>query len=176
METERLKLRRFMQTDLNDVHRYLSKETVVKYEPYNPLTISESTEFVGKMSLSEDFWAVELLETGQVIGQVYLSKQHQDNWEVGYVFNDEFSKHGYATEAVGALISDLFENDKAHRISAHCNPENSNSWRLLERLDFRREGHFLQNIYFNKDKNGHPIWQNTFQYALLKSEWLNASY
>ena len=51
-----------------------------------------------------------------------------------------------------------------------CNPVNTTSWRLLERLGMRREGHLIQNIYFKKDENGEPIWSDTFEYAILKNE------
>lgn len=36
----------------------------------------------------------------------------------------------------------------------------------------RREGHLVKNIWFSKDENGSPIWQDTYEYAILKSEWL----
>jgi RimJ/RimL family protein N-acetyltransferase len=52
-----------------------------------------------------------------------------------------------------------------------CNPENQASWKLLERLGFRREGTLLKNIYFFTDENDNPIWQDTFEYGLLKEEW-----
>ena len=38
-----------------------------------------------------------------------------------------------------------------------CNPLNVSSWRLLEWLGMRCEGY--------------PIWQDTFEYGLLDSEW-----
>jgi len=29
----------------------------------------------------------------------------------------------------------------------------------------------LQNIYFKTDINGEPLWLDTFEYAILRSEW-----
>jgi len=52
-----------------------------------------------------------------------------------------------------------------------CNPLNEPSWRLLERLGMRREGHLIKNIYFKKDECGNPIWADTLEYAVLASEW-----
>ena len=54
-----------------------------------------------------------------------------------------------------------------HRIYAECDPENENSWRLLERLGFSREAHLRQNVYFWKDTDGNPIWKDTYVYARL---------
>ena len=52
-----------------------------------------------------------------------------------------------------------------------CNPLNKPSWKLLERLGFRREGHLIKNIYFKKDSLGDPIWSDTYEYGILAEEW-----
>jgi len=54
-----------------------------------------------------------------------------------------------------------------------CNPLNTASGRLLERLGFRREGHFIRNIYFKKDQAGEPIWCDTYAYGMLREEWMH---
>ena len=33
-----------------------------------------------------------------------------------------------------------------------------------------REAHFRQNIYFHKDENGNPKWQDTYVYAKLNDK------
>ncbi len=43
--------------------------------------------------------------------------------------------------------------------------ENIASINLLKSLNFKQEGHFIENIFF-KGK-----WGSEFQYALLKREW-----
>lgn len=78
---------------------------------------------------------------------------------------------GYATEAAKALVNDLFINHNAHRVIAMCNPVNVTSWKLLERLGMRRAGYLVKNIWFFKDHNDNPIWQDTYEYAVLKDEW-----
>ena len=60
---------------------------------------------------------------------------------------------------------------KVRRIIAQCDPKNIPSWKLLERVGMRREGALLQNIYFFIDENGDPIWKDTYEYGLLKSEY-----
>jgi len=46
------------------------------------------------------------------------------------------------------------------------------SARLLERLGFRLEGHFLEDASFKKDAAGRPVYISSFYYALLRREWL----
>lgn len=171
METERLLLRQFRHDDWEDLHEYLSQEEVVEYEPYGVFTPEESRQEAIRRSGDASFWAVCLKDTEKLIGNVYLAKQHFDTWELGYVFNRSFQGKGYATEAIRALLDVIFAEQGAHRAVAMCNPMNRASWRLLERLGFRREGHLLQNIYFKKDAKGEPIWVDTYEYAMLATEW-----
>lgn len=35
----------------------------------------------------------------------------------------------------------------------------------------RREGLFLDFISFVNDSNGNPLYENTYQYAILRREW-----
>ncbi len=41
-QTERLLLRRFREEDLQDLYDYLSDGQVVKFEPYQPMTMEEA--------------------------------------------------------------------------------------------------------------------------------------
>ena len=54
-----------------------------------------------------------------------------------------------------------------HRVFAECDPQNPASWRLLEALGFKREGHLRQNVYFWEDGDGRPVWKDTYVYGLL---------
>ena len=172
METERLLIRRFSPGDWRDLHEYLSQEETVQYEPYDIFTEEESKQEALNRSGNDAFWAVCLKSSEKLIGNIYLAEQAFETWELGYVFNADFLGNGYATEAVSALISYAFEERNAHRIVAMCNPLNERSWRLLERIGMRREGWLLQNIYFKKDAQGFPIWQDTYEYAVLRTEWI----
>ncbi len=172
METERLLIRRFKSEDWMDLYDYLSQEEVVKYEPYEVFSMEQCQKEAINWAGNESFWAICLKETGKLIGNIYLSKGDFDTWELGYVFNKEYHNFGYATEAAWTLVNDAFINQQARRVIAMCNPYNISSWKLMERLNMRREAHKLQNIYFKKDDLGNPIWLDTYEYAILDSEWL----
>lgn len=171
MKTKRLVIRKFLPDDWQDLFEYLSQAEVVKYEPYNTFTKEQAKKEAINRSKNSDFWAVCLQDTAKLIGNIYLAKQEFGTWELGYVFNKNYQGNGFATEAITALIKNLFENQNAYRIIAMCNPLNTKSWKLLERLGMRREGHLIKNIWFFKDENDNPIWQDTYEYAILKEEW-----
>lgn len=170
METDRLIIRFFEEGDSNDLYDYLSKDEVVKYEPYGTYAYDEAVLEAKRRSKDKNFYAVTLKD-GKVIGNLYLAQSDFDTWELGYVFNNDFWGHGYALEGAKALITFAYENLGARRIIAMCNPLNEKSWKLLEHLKFRREGMLIKNIYFFKDEEGNPIWQDTYEYGMLKEEW-----
>jgi RimJ/RimL family protein N-acetyltransferase len=171
VDTPRLKLRCFSADDWRNLYEYLSQEETVKFEPYGVFTEEMAKTEAARRADDMAFWACELNSSGKAIGNVYLAEQDCGNWEIGYVFNQNFWHNGYASEAVKAMMNWAFNEKNAHRITAMCNPANVASWKLLERVGMRREGHFESNIFFSKDPNGNPIWQDTYIYAVLQGEW-----
>lgn len=174
-ETERLILRRFRMDDAQELFEYLSQPETVRYEPYDVFSPSHARQEAAARARSGDFIAVCLKDTRKLIGNLYLHEEDYGCCELGYVFNARYLHHGYATEAARAMLQIAFVEMGAHRVTAMCNPENTPSWRLLERLGMRREGHLRKNIYFRCDHSGEPIWQDTYEYAILREEWLSAT-
>lgn len=165
-QTSRLILRRFQESDLDDLYEYLSDEQVVKFEPYRPMTLEEVRENLAWRIGTEEMIAVEHADTGKLIGNVYLGYRDYDSLELGYVFNRACWGQGCARESCEALIALSFSRG-IHRIFAECDPRNESSWRLLEALGFQREAHLRENVYFWKDENGNPIWKDTYIYSIL---------
>ena len=110
-----------------------------------------------------------LKDTGKVIRNIYYGKREYSSREVGYIINEDYRKNGYALEALCAVIGHAFASG-VHRVYAECDPGNERSWRLLEKAGMRREAHLRQNVYFQKDADGRPIWKDTYIYALLNGE------
>lgn len=171
IETEKLVIRRFIAGDWLDLHEYLSDPDVVLYEPYCVFTVEECQSEAIRRSNDVNFLAVCLKEGGKLIGNLYLAKQDFDTYELGFVFNKKYQGQGYANESASAVIEYAFNTLNARRIIAMCNPENEKSWRLIERLGLRREGHLKRNIFFKNDANGQPLWVDTYLYGLLYNEW-----
>ena len=119
VETKRLILRRFRESDLQDLHEYLSDPEVVAFEPYKPQTLEEVRGNLAWRISTEEMIAVELKETGKLIGNVYLGKRDFDSIEIGFVFNGKYQHHGYAAESCEKLI-DLAFAAGVHRIYAEC--------------------------------------------------------
>ncbi|MGN1158945.1 MAG: GNAT family N-acetyltransferase [Lachnospiraceae bacterium] len=165
-ETERLILRRYQKNDLTDLYEYLSDPEVVRYEPYKPMSMSETESNLDWRISSDELIAVELKSNHKMIGNIYLGKRDFSSLEIGYVFNKNYWGKGYAKESCTALIALAFSHG-VHRIFAECDPQNHSSWKLLESLGFEREAHLKQNVYFWKDDKDMPVWKDTYIYAKL---------
>ena len=87
------------------------------------------------------------------------------------MLNPQYHGKGYAYEAAHAFFDYLFGQKGARRIYAYTEDYNIASQKLCEKLGMRCEGLFMEFVSFVKDKNGNPIYENTYQYAILKKEW-----
>ncbi len=179
IKTDRLLLRPFEETDLDDYAAYRTLPDVNRYL-LNEVTDRAATAelLTGKTAqaelTAEGQWlalAVYWPQAGRVVGDVvlkWLSEEHRQG-EIGYVLNPEFQGRGLAGEAAGALLRVGFEEFGLHRISAQADPRNEASWRVMERLGMRREAHFRHNEVFRGE------WADLLVYAMLAEEYHRAS-
>ena len=76
---------------------------------------------------------------------------------------------GLATEALGAVVTALFEHEGMHRVFAQVDDRNVASRRLLERLGFRCEARLIEADWFKGS------WVTLRVYAILAGEWPTGS-
>ena len=169
IRTERLLLRPFRESDYDDLFEFLSQLADDEFEGYPGITYENGREHLKYRLGSEEFYAMELSESGKVIGNIYCGKRDFAAREVGYIVNKHYQKKDYATEALSAVITQAFR-EGSHRVYAECDPRNVPSWKLLEKVGLRREAQFRQNLWFHRDENGSPIWKDTLVYAILEDE------
>ena len=175
IETTRLYLRPFHDDDLTDLYEYYRQPNVTRYLPWGPKNLLETRDALTKkkerISLKTENsilnLAVVLKETSKLIGDVLLFQRSIEfrQGELGYVFNPAFHSKGYATEAAECMLYLGFETFNFHRIYARCDPRNTNSYKLMERLGMRREAHFIHNEIFKGE------WGDELIYAILENEW-----
>lgn len=88
--------------------------------------------------------AVELKETGKIIGMIYTQEDSLrygiNSKEISYFLRQEQAQKGYMKEALSAWISHLFETENLTCITARSFAPNIASQRLLESLGFQKEG------------------------------------
>ena len=168
IETKRLILRPFGESDYDDLYEFLSQLKNDEFEGYPGITYENGKEHLKYRLGSNEFFAIELKESGKVIGNIYCGNRDFEAREVGYIVNRQYQRNGYAYEALFAVINEFLETG-THRIYAECDPRNICSWKLLEKVGMKREAHFHKNIFFHRDENGNPIWKDTYVYTMLNN-------
>ena len=126
IRTERLLLRPFRESDYDDLFAFLSQLEDDEFEPYPGITCENGRKHLAYRLGSEEFYAVELLDSGKVIGNIYCGNRDFSAKEVGYIINKNERRRGYALEALCAVIDEAFRAG-AHRVYAECDPRNTAS-------------------------------------------------
>ncbi len=113
VETNRLILREFIETDIQGVHQYASDPDVSKYVPWGPNTLKQTEEFVGmciKYQHQKDRVDFELAvvekSSNKLIGACGLhisDKENRKGW-IGYGINKLYWGKGYGTEIAEKLL------------------------------------------------------------------------
>lgn len=172
IETDRLILRSFEVTDAEGIFGYLENPPVNCFKNEQIATMRDAELEAENKSKDPSKIAVVLKESNFVIGELFYDFSEPDTYSLAWNFNTDFTGKGYASESTNALIDDFFTNQNARRLFAYIEDDNYSSQKLAERLGMRREGLFLEFISFI-EVDGSPKYENTYQYALLKKEWLS---
>ena len=173
IESHRLLLRRFHESDLVPFLAYLNDPLVARYQSWESYSEQQAQDVIQQQKNIDPgvpgqwfTFAAELKATGALTGHVALKMQDHQQAEIGFTFSREYQGKGLAGEAAACVLDYLFTKLELHRVIAVTDCENERSVALLSRLGMRREGHFIQNIWF-KGK-----WGDEYLYALLREEWL----
>jgi RimJ/RimL family protein N-acetyltransferase len=174
IETARLRIRPFEEADLATLHAYRNDAEIARYQGFRAVDREGLLRFILHMNRASpetvgDWlqWAVEDKATGLHFGDVGIHRQADEplEAEITYTFAREAHGRGYATEAVEALLNHLFGVLGLHRVTALIYADNVRSIALVERLGFRKEGHFRRSA-----RRG-GVWVDDVLYAVLEDEW-----
>jgi RimJ/RimL family protein N-acetyltransferase len=175
LETPRLIIRRFQDTDLAAFVDYRNDPEVARYQGWDSISPPKAQSFIQVQKRIEPGipgqwfqFAVESKASGELAGDCGLCVTVQDarQAQLGVTFARAHQGQGLATEAVTAVLDFAFINLDLHRVIAIVDAENTPSARLMERAGMRREGHFLKNAWFKEH------WSDEYLYAVLQAEWL----
>ena len=172
IETSRLRLRAIAASDWPAILAYMADPHVTAFLPGGVLDEQAARAFALKQS-GDDRQAVAVVEkaSGQLIGHMpFHAWLGPRTFEIGWALGRAHQGNGYATEAGRALLGHAFGSLKAHRVVATCQPENTASWRVAEKLGLRREAHFRAALY-----RAPGIWWDEYFYALLADEYAAVS-
>lgn len=180
LETERLLLRPFLPEDAKDLFAYLHEPSVHCFMDMKLNTLEEAQKAALERSQDDTglYFAIVLKETQQVIGEIFSHAEGTDPTESVldtfspcWMLHNDFKGKGYMYEAAHAYFDFLFHQKGARRIYIYTEDYNIACQKLSEKLGMRQEGLFKEFVSFINGSDGEPLYENTYQYAILKKEW-----
>lgn len=171
--TDRLCVRRFQESDLDAFVAMRSDPELARYQSWRSLGRTAAEAYLTDREPGTPGEWIQLAIADKItdafLGDcaIYCKIDDPDVAEIGFTLTRPAQGKGLATEAISALLTYLFQQKGFRRVIAICDVRNHSSYRLLERLGMRREGHTLQS-YWNKGS-----WTDEYQYAMLRDEWLH---
>ena len=148
LNTERLILRKISKRDIKDIYEYSKDPRTSKfllwYPHYSLRDTKRHVRSILKRYKKGSFYdyAVVLKDSGKMIGTCGFTRTYPlvDKAEIGYVINPEYQGRGFATEAVGRVLSFGFEDLGLERIEARYIVGNDSSLKLMQRVKMTPEG------------------------------------
>jgi ribosomal-protein-alanine N-acetyltransferase len=157
LETERLFLKQVTADDVNDIFELRSNKEVMKYIP-RPLLQNkeEALELIAMLNdkIENNIginWGIQLKNDPKIIGIIghYRIKPEHYRAEVGYMLLPEYNGKGIISEALQKVVEYGFKEMQLHSIEAVLDPENAGSEKVLLKNGFVKEGHLLENEYYD---------------------------
>lgn len=168
LETERLILRKFNQTDVDAVYAMRSDADLMRFIRDPQTNRAEAESWINLVSSRWEtekigFCAVVEKRSGKFAGWCGLWRlKETDEIEVGYALVKEFRGKGYASEASEAFLKYGFEELNLKEIVAVARAENRASRRVMERLGMSYD---YTGKFYNSD---------LVHYSITKEEFFNA--
>ena len=174
IRTERLLIRPFRLEDAAALAAYRDDPAVAKYQNWTrPFTIERAEQLVSELVAMEgpenDQWWMAVIAdaaSGETLGDLALHLSWQRRTaEVGYTLATAHWGHGYAVEALTAMIEYLFDGLGVTRVFGILHPDNPASAMVLERSGLLFEGHTKSSFWLGDEVSDDWI------YGLTRSDW-----
>lgn len=146
IETERLILRRWLETDAANLYRYASDERVCRMALWPVHTSEEmSLQVIREYFIpNRDTYAITLKNTGETIGCIGLVPEEDEHYqllkkerEAGYWIGYPYWGKGLTTEALTAIIKYYKKQEIYDSLLITAASANTASLRVAEKCGFR---------------------------------------
>ena len=158
--------------------RIRNEDWLVPWEPRRPLAAHDPTrdrsafetrcQARERERLGDHAYPFGIFVDQRFAGEVNLNNVVRgalQNATVGYWIDRDRAGNGYIAEAVCVLIRHAFEQLDLHRLEICIVPRNTNSRRVMDKLELREEGVALRYLEIN------GVWEDHVRYAITAEEW-----
>lgn len=157
IETERLILRRYKESDIDAIFDIITDERLSTYIKFPNLTKEEELECIRTWIKEADEsryekWVMERKEDGAIVGNIDVNTVYKKHnyCNVGYTIRYDYWGNGYASEALKAVSDHLLDNSGYRLVECMCNELNKQSSKVMQKAGFKKDG-YIANRRLNKD-------------------------
>ena len=175
IETDRLILRTFERSDIDDLRAYHALPSLQRYLFTRTRDAAEVAGALnvmrGHVSLQRpgDTLTLAMVRKGDraLMGHVSLhwSDATAGQGEVRFCINPSYSGQGFTNEALSAVFDLAFDHFHIHRVFARCDGRNHHSIKLMQQMGLRLEAHYREHALFQGE------WDEELHFAILDREW-----
>ena len=172
LQTERMILRAWQESDLDDFYEYARVDGVGQMAGWPPHKNKEESSLILSRFISRKHtFALEY--NGKVIGSLGLEAYNEENYpelaslcgcEIGYVLSKDYWGKGLMTEAVKAVINYLFHSENLDFILVGHFDHNKRSARVIEKCGFR----YVKTVPY---ETRFDTIETSLEYILYHPEW-----
>ena len=163
IETERLFLRKLVQTDFADLCEML-QDIDVMYAWEHAFSDAQAQEWLDcQLERYEErgvgYWAAIEKESGKMVGQIGLTWSEIDSAKVlepGYILKKAYWHKGFALEGAKACVDYAFNKMGINKIYISIRPENIASLKVAEKLGAKINGKHY--VYYNDKDMLHLVY------------------
>lgn len=167
--TSRLLLRPFAKQDIFDVFEYCSQKGLGEMAGWRVhKSVIQTERVLSDWIMQGHKLAITLLDSGKVIGHISIDEDSEegrkDTRELGFVLNRNYHRKGIMSEAVNAVLDDLFHHGVLY-VWACCFQDNLASKGLIEKCGFayQQEGTYEAEEFHEKFFS--------YEYRLSAEQW-----
>lgn len=166
IETPRILVRDFDPNDVNDLWEILGDEETMK--DCEPVYSIEKTErFLKDFCIGRKAAVAAVQrESGKMIGYILFNQTFAGVYEIGWFFNRNYWRNGYAYESCKAVMDYAFDSLDTHKIFAETTDE-IKSVNLMKKLGMKLEG-----IQRSQVRDGSGNWADLYLYGILEKDRL----
>ncbi|MBB2745795.1 UNVERIFIED_ORG: RimJ/RimL family protein N-acetyltransferase [Microbispora rosea subsp. rosea] len=176
MTRPEIRLRQLQPADIEAVHSWAGLPEVCRYQAWGPNSLPQTRAFVEEAAAA---WHVEpqtrftyaALLHNEVIGmgEFHIRNVTHAQGAIQYVTHPRLWRNGLGTAIGRQLLHIGFHQLGMHRVYATCDPRNTASAAVLNKLGMTYEGHLRHTM---KLRDG---WRDSAIFSILATEWRTAT-
>lgn len=162
--TDRLIIRDFLSSDINDLHEILGDNETMKFCE-SAYTFEKTQNFLQNFCIvKEGAFAVAQKSSQKIIGYILFHAWETNVYEIGWIFNKNFWRQGYAFEACSNIINYAFEKMNVIKIVAET-IDKQKSIGLMKKLGMK-----LVEVQKNATKDSFGDFTDMYVYEITRNE------